>query len=576
MSVKEEGQELLVCCICLAIDTTLYNIQDSKLLKVFVDLIGTKECSSAGRSVCGVCRAQLARASALRARARRSHALLASTLQQTQCITLDYIRTIDRVAEKLCLNLKTCHVYTSDSTLPEVKEEIKEETDFTENIFVSEPALADYEDFRENTPEHENNETATQENAKFNSKNDISYNKTELKINKRKLSDNKRILKSTKRKRKLPESTKKSKIESTKDLKLPESTIENLPEKTKRVIKRRMADNGFLPDFNFEEFEIKYNCKIDILSKEEQIREIEARKMAPSYTLAAFGCEVCGKGFATQQVYDSHMKKHDPSAGGHACGVCGVRFGTRSRAHVHADAHRLRFTCNACGFLTRTRFIAKNHFLSHSGTTHQCPHCDAAFTKYTSYLTHVRRRHPAMNVACDQCGETFVGNNGLRHHKTRVHRHTQLKPRATNVPCSDCSQTFIDQASYDTHYQRIHLNIRMKEPPRARARNARAFICELCGAECSSVSSLSAHQRVHAGARPHQCPAAGCARSFATLHNMQRHHRVVHLGRRPQVSCGVCGKLLAHAASLKLHVHTVHLKLPAAPRRRDKDARLHT
>ncbi|XP_063631098.1 zinc finger and BTB domain-containing protein 24-like [Cydia splendana] len=428
MSVKKEGQELLVCCICLATDTTLYKIQESKLFNVFVDLMGTEECSSAGRSVCGVCCAQLARAAALRARARRSHALLASALQRTQYITLDYIRTIDRVAEKLCLNLKTCHVYTSDSTLPEFKEEIKEETDFTENIFVTEPALAEYEDFRENTPEFENDETeeiTTLENIKINSNNDISNNKIESRINKRKLSDNKRILKSTKGKRKLLESTKRTeKIESTKDLKLPESTIENLPGKSKRVIKRRMADNGYLPDFNFEEFESKYNCKIDILSKEEQLREIEARKMAPSYMLAAFGCEVCGKGFATQQVYDGHMKKHDPSAGGHSCGVCGVRFGTRSRAHVHADAHRLRFTCNACGFLTRTRFIAKNHFLSHSGTTHQCPHCDAVFTKYTSYLTHVRRRHPAMNVACDECGETFVGRNGLRHHKTRVHRHT--------------------------------------------------------------------------------------------------------------------------------------------------------
>ncbi|XP_061726952.1 GDNF-inducible zinc finger protein 1-like [Cydia pomonella] len=571
MSVKEEGQELLVCCICLATDTTLYNIQESNLLKVFVDLMGTEEFCSVGRCVCSVCRAQLARAAALRARGRRAQALLASALQRTQYITLDYIRTIDRVAEKLCLNLKTSHVYTSDSTLPDVKEEIKEETDFTENIFVAEPTLADYDDFRESTPEFENDdieEITTQGSTELH-----SNNKIEPRINKRKLSDNKRILKSTKGKKKLPKRSKTTqRLESTKDLNLPESTIEKLPEKTKRVIKRRMADNGFLPDFNFEEFEIKYNCKIDILSKEEQMREIEARKMAPSYTLAAFGCEVCGKSFATQQVYEGHMLKHDPSAGGHACGVCGVRFGTRSRAHVHADAHRLRFTCGACGFLTRTRFIAKNHFLTHSGTTHPCPHCDATFTKYTSYLTHVRRRHPAMNVACDECGETFVGRNGLRHHKTRVHRHTQPKPRASNVPCSLCSQTFVCAASLATHHERVHLNIRVKEPPRARARNARAFICELCGAECSSVSSLSAHQRVHAGARPHQCPAAGCARRFATLHNMQRHHRVVHLGRRPQVACGVCGKLLAHAASLKLHVNTVHLKLPA-PRRRDKDAR---
>ncbi|XP_048003118.1 zinc finger protein 490-like [Leguminivora glycinivorella] len=545
MSAKEEGQELLVCSICLVTDTTLYNIQGSTLLKVFSDLINTEEGGLIGRCVCSVCRAQLARAASLRARARRAQALLADALQQTQYITLDYIRTIDRVTEKLCLNLKSCLIHTSDSTLPDVKEEIKEETDFTENIFVAEPTLDDYEDYRENT--EENNDYIDE--VSMDGKVKIMRNE-----------NSKHIPKSTKGKRKLLEST-KTKLEST---------TETLPT-LKRVIKRRMAANGFLPDFNFAEFESKYDCKIDILSKEEQLREIEGRKMMPSYTLAAFGCETCGKAFATQQVYDGHMKKHDPGAGKHACDVCGVRFGTRSRAHVHADAHRLRFTCRACGFVTRTRFIAKNHFLSHSGTTHPCPHCDATFSKYTSYLTHVRRRHPAMNVACDECGETFVGRTGLRHHKARAH--TQVKPRSTTVPCTECSQTFVDQPSCDTHYQRVHLNIRLKEPPRARSKNARAFICELCGAECCSVSSLSAHQRAHARARPHACPAPGCARRFATLHNMQRHHRVVHLGRRPAVSCGVCGKLLAHAASLKLHVNTVHLKLPA-PRRRDKT--LHT
>ncbi|XP_073966435.1 uncharacterized protein [Choristoneura fumiferana] len=605
---RDKVDELLACRVCLAVDVDLYEIRECRLEQNFTDLMGivVSQWDGCPRHICVWCRAQMLKYSVLRRQCQRSQGILQKALAESRVVTVDYLRTIDRVAQKLSLNLKTCSVYTSDSTQPEfikIEDTIKEETnDFIENIFINEP---DFDD--SDVINNEINET----NGSIN-----TYTLEEVVVDLKRT----RLAKTSKKRKKCDKQ-----IDKSKNPKIVEANT-----KTKRIIKRRMADNGFLPDFNFDEFQTKYNVRIDILSKEEQLREVEGRKMAASYTLAAFGCEVCGKGFATKAVYDGHMAKHSVSAGAHACEICLVRFKTRSRAHVHQDTHRLKFTCEACGFVTRTRFIAKNHFLSHAGTTHKCPHCDAVFSKYTSYLTHVRRRHPAANTACEMCGETFVGDNGLRHHKTRTHRNSELSvpqfeckcvvcgAHFTSVAamethaaaatdgcddsmrpcphcgeecrsdeglgrhqrehhaqrallCRECNKWFSDAQSWGTHRARAHLNQRLKEPPRARPRPAHAFVCETCGSECTSLTNLAAHQRRHSGARPHACPAPGCPLCFSSLHNMRRHHRVVHLGQRPQVKCGTCGKLLAHAASLKLHVNTVHLKLPLPPRQRRRD-----
>lgn len=199
---------------------------------------------------------------------------------------MDYLRTIDRVAQKLNLNLKACSVYTSDSTQPEfikIEDTIKEESnDFIENIFINEPDFGD-------------SDTMDNENIEVNeSVNNFKQEETVEDLKRTRLAE-------TSRKRKKRDKA----IAKSKDSKIVQADA-----KTKRIIKRRMPDNGFLPDFNFDEFQTKYNVRIDILSKEEQLREVEGRKMAASFTLAAFGCEVCGKGFATKAVYDGHMAKH--------------------------------------------------------------------------------------------------------------------------------------------------------------------------------------------------------------------------------------------------------------------------
>ncbi|KAI8431633.1 hypothetical protein MSG28_016112 [Choristoneura fumiferana] len=520
------------------------------------------------RHICVWCRAQMLKYSVLRRQCQRSQGILQKALAESRVVTVDYLRTIDRVAQKLSLNLKTCSVYTSDSTQPEfikIEDTIKEETnDFIENIFINEP---DFDD--SDVINNEINET----NGSIN-----TYTLEEVVVDLKRT----RLAKTSKKRKKCDKQ-----IDKSKNPKIVEANT-----KTKRIIKRRMADNGFLPDFNFDEFQTKYNVRIDILSKEEQLREVEGRKMAASYTLAAFGCEVCGKGFATKAVYDGHMAKHSVSAGAHACEICLVRFKTRSRAHVHQDTHRLKFTCEACGFVTRTRFIAKNHFLSHAGTTHKCPHCDAVFSKYTSYLTHVRRRHPAANTACEMCGETFVGDNGLRHHKTRTHRNSEyLGDRALHGLKLDNKQFprdktkldrfFIPENTYIANFIEIVGAVSEIPKPYKNTRIARLKLsvpqfeckCVVCGAHFTSVAAMETHAAAATdGCDDSMRPCPHCGEECRSDEGLGRHQREHHAQRA--LLCRECNKWFSDAQSWGTHRARAHLnqRLKEPPRARPRPA----
>lgn len=48
-----------------------------------------------------------------------------------------------------------------------------------------------------------------------------------------------------------------------------------------------------------------------ILTKQEQIAEIEARKASVNYVNSLYQCDKCYKGFITEATYKNHMVRHD-------------------------------------------------------------------------------------------------------------------------------------------------------------------------------------------------------------------------------------------------------------------------
>lgn len=91
---------------------------------------------------------------------------------------------------------------------------------------------------------------------------------------------------------------------------------------TKWQLQLRRAENNFLPNFDHAEFESKHNCKLKILTMEEQLQEIEERKQSSNYLNLDFKCEFCGRGFEFERSFKNHMAKHDPVSKYYCIYIC--------------------------------------------------------------------------------------------------------------------------------------------------------------------------------------------------------------------------------------------------------------
>lgn len=359
---------------------------------------------------------------------------------------------------------------------------------------------------------------------------------------------------------------------------------------------------------------------------EEQYTLIQERQNSRNYTEAKFKCNMCYRGFRELVTYKKHMLKHDPvHSGPIQCDMCKLHFKNLRKLYKHMNTtHLSKYSCQACSYICYNRGQAQMHYRWHKNVTYPCPHCNMEFMKASTQLTHIRIKHPSMYL-CNLCGHSFVSETGLYCHKQIAHTKQEIELSSTlNVNesdefyCTDCKLQFVSEAAFSTHlgssYKHSTVNVSTKpsrrlksdasKKPRGRPRRGacseivnngistvthcdvcntnlpndvqarkhyesehpdteylKRYMCDVCGHTTRQYANLLVHMRTHTNEKPYGCPH--CDRRFNMPSNRDR-HLVVHTGEK-RFQCQHCSRRFTQSSACKLHIQTVHLKIPYAP-----------
>lgn len=361
------------------------------------------------------------------------------------------------------------------------------------------------------------------------------------------------------------------------------------------------------------------------IGHEEQYTLIQERQKSRNYQEAKYQCHLCYRGFRLLRTYNKHMNKHDPAhAGPLQCDICKLHFKDQRKLYKHMNiTHLFKYSCQLCSYVCCNRGQAHMHYRWHKNVTYECPHCKKKFMKASTRLTHIRIKHPSMCL-CTICGHSFVSDSGLYCHKQIAHTEEEIEQSNKMVVdtadphyCADCEIQFMSFAAFNTHlgssYKHATTNLSIKPQRRSKAEDSRPrgrprrgacseivnnglttsstcevcgkflcndvqarkhyeaehpdteylkrYMCDVCGHTTRQYANLIVHMRTHTNEKPYGCPH--CDRRFNMPSNRDR-HLVVHTGEK-RYQCQHCNRRFTQSSAVKLHIQTVHLKIPYAP-----------
>ncbi|KAJ8718306.1 hypothetical protein PYW08_002543 [Mythimna loreyi] len=304
------------------------------------------------------------------------------------------------------------------------------------------------------------------------------------------------------------------------------------------------------------------------LSLEDQLEEMNKRKQSSNYLDCPYKCHQCYRGFNNTHAWKHHLTKHSPSLGDIECKICKYRFKTKRNLQRHALNHGKRYVCNLCPYNSSNITTVKQHQGSHKGITHKCKYCDEVFNVRTTYVSHMRIKHPSENI-CGFCGYSFYSKQGLVVHKNMMHKDVETNQEGNTEEgpyCEQCDVKFMSTEAY-----KRHMVMSVKHTRTTHSMNG----CRVCGEIFTDPEELRLHNREeHPKKQPKhynyqrksqvrtKWPAKcqHCPEEFATPRSYWSHYRLKHPDKyepvRKNCVCDICGKRYACNAVLELHKRT--------------------
>ncbi|KAK9504389.1 hypothetical protein O3M35_010729 [Rhynocoris fuscipes] len=263
---------------------------------------------------------------------------------------------------------------------------------------------------------------------------------------------------------------------------------------------------------------------------------VNTRKMMEGYVWKCISCEKELSSLSSFKLHYYQEHKEPPSFKCMNCEKVYTRYRSFVR-HVKIHWNQECFRCNICGKDFSQKSILQSHMTSHSEERpFVCSECGKAFKQYSSLYLHTKSHLPdevKPKFHCNICTKVFCSKHAT---KTHMKIHTGEK----NFICDICGKRFIAKRSLDYHIK-THDEIKPHS-------------CKTCNKSFMTPRLLAKHTMLHTGQKPYQCDV--CGKQFRERSALKEHSRI-HTGDMPY-SCEFCGKLFRFKGILTVHrrIHT--------------------
>ncbi|KAL3271163.1 hypothetical protein HHI36_021661 [Cryptolaemus montrouzieri] len=188
------------------------------------------------------------------------------------------------------------------------------------------------------------------------------------------------------------------------------------------------------------------------------------------------------------------------------------------------------YRCDICKNEFDQIFEYLDHQFEHNGNpVFKCDKCNVTLSTRQDLVNHDQNH----KIACPKCGKE------MKKSSLKLH----LISHTDKFKCMQCSQTCNSRMALEQHKITVHTNIK-------------AFICENCGKNFSSASSLRSHLLSHGTERKYACKLCEYAgRTASAIY--------IHMSKHAQDTCvcEVCSKVFKSNRNLNDHLRRVHSKI---------------
>ncbi|XP_063048709.1 zinc finger protein ZFP2-like [Engraulis encrasicolus] len=131
----------------------------------------------------------------------------------------------------------------------------------------------------------------------------------------------------------------------------------------------------------------------------------------------------------------------------------------------------------------------------------------------------------------------------------------ETEPTTSVIPQSTAVPVITTHALTEKHCRSLcgeHFNARTSLTAHQLIHSGeRPHVCQQCGKRLSSAAKLKVHNRIHTGERPYACQH--CDKRFSRAEDLKR-HQLIHTGEKSYV-CHQCSKRFTRAEHLRQHQH---------------------